>query len=523
MVFSCVSGERGMKGMINLYDHPTPPPFQKADLSYLSTPRPNPPSTTNPLRTFKLAQQKENRKRLLSKHKMKTSQRKLRIKKNYSHFWHIADLHWDMYYGTKLSRCWRGRYDSIRKAGPMGNHACNSPWSLVESAVKSMAEIWSDVEFIILSGDIVSDEFKGEERMQGIQNVTDLFMRTFAGHFVFPVLGETDPLEYEKLATIWKPWMPNDAINTFIEGGFYMLELKQRKLKVIIMNTNLWTEKGAAIYKSSDPAGQWAWLESVLAKCDANNQMAYMVGHIAPGGDERQETNYRHRLLPEFNAQYIDLINKYSHIISGQFFSHLHSDTFRILFSKVTEEPISAIFLAPSVTPLRTPSGANNPGIRLYETEKVAGTIVNYEQYFLDLDEANKEGKTKWYKEYDLLSYYNFKNVTPQALHNLAQNFLRGEDRAIVFEKYWMANSVQGYKSPANISFANNHFCTITHLDYDLLKNCLSTRASPLAASHPGDMFQEKTSSATAVSSRLFVVVVSAVCALPSLFLLLLR
>lgn len=57
----------------------------------------------------------------------------------------------------------------------------------------------------------------------------------------------------------------------------------------------------------------------------------YIVGHMGPGPDERQPDN-----MPQFREGaahwYLELIRRYSDIIVGQFFGHLHSDTFRLVY-----------------------------------------------------------------------------------------------------------------------------------------------------------------------------------------------
>lgn len=60
------------------------------------------------------------------------------------------------------------------------------------------------------------------------------------------------------------------------------------------------------------------------------------MGHIPPGADERQ----RGALPPPHlaysdhnNRKYLRIVRKYSEIIVGQFFGHLHSDSFRIVYS----------------------------------------------------------------------------------------------------------------------------------------------------------------------------------------------
>lgn len=62
----------------------------------------------------------------------------------------------------------------------------------------------------------------------------------------------------------------------------------------------------------------------------------YLVGHIPPGVDERQGGDLppsQYAYQQRFNRRYLHLVRKYSESIVGQFFGHLHSDTFRIVYS----------------------------------------------------------------------------------------------------------------------------------------------------------------------------------------------
>jgi sphingomyelin phosphodiesterase acid-like 3 len=57
---------------------------------------------------------------------------------------------------------------------------------------------------------------------------------------------------------------------------------------------------------------------------------------MPPGVDERQNggiSPYHDVFQERFNQRYLKLVRKYSDIIVGQFFGHLHSDSFRIVYS----------------------------------------------------------------------------------------------------------------------------------------------------------------------------------------------
>lgn len=60
-----------------------------------------------------------------------------------------------------------------------------------------------------------------------------------------------------------------------------------------------------------------------------------------------------------------------------------------------------AHFSAPSVTPWRhkipTETGSpHNPGIRLIEYDRDTGMHINYEQFYMNLTDSNRQGMANW-------------------------------------------------------------------------------------------------------------------------------
>nr|CAD7601324.1 unnamed protein product [Timema genevievae] len=238
--------------------------------------------------------------------------------------------------------------------------------------------------------------------------------------------------------------------------GYYTIEQKIRKLRLVAINTNLYTGLGG---DEEDPKDQWAWLESVLGQSRKNKETVYLVGHVPPGVDERQSgafLSHQAAFLERFNTRYLLLVRKYSDVIVGQFFGHLHSDSFRVVY-KNNGRPVSWMFIAPAVSPRRTPSGANNPGLRLYKFDTDTGQdyaqqnssllfmlnanklvflamfvkVLDYVQYYLDLMAANQRDQAEWQPEYNLSSYYGLNEVSPASLNNLAESFITLEGRPL--------------------------------------------------------------------------------------------
>ena len=50
--------------------------------------------------------------------------------------------------------------------------------------------------------------------------------------------------------------------------------------------------------------------------------------------------------------------------------------------------------------------GANNPSLRLYTYERATGVIVDYTQYYLDLEKAKATGNHTWDIEYKASDLY---------------------------------------------------------------------------------------------------------------------
>jgi len=61
-----------------------------------------------------------------------------------------------------------------------------------------------------------------------------------------------------------------------------------------------------------------------------------------------------------------------------------------------------------------------------------AAQILDYTQYYLNLPEANSNGKANWVVEYSLLEYYELQEISAITLHDLADRFTQSNDYAFV-------------------------------------------------------------------------------------------
>ncbi|XP_052756070.1 acid sphingomyelinase-like phosphodiesterase 3a [Galleria mellonella] len=402
------------------------------------------------------------------------------------YFWHITDFHYDPLYtsqGDTRRHCRRaderGSSGHHRALGRYGDYSCDSSLELIDSAARYMRTRHSEnVEFVLWTGDIIAARYTGNEddKYQAIRNMTDLLSRTFSSHFVFPVLGHLDPAPSAQLTNLWMHWLPLEALQTFQNGGYYTIEQSHSKLRIVALNTNLFSIRES---NSLQARNQWEWLDAVLDKATTNKEMVYIVGHAAPGDDDC----YAYDTSVDANAKYLQTVRRHSRIIAGQFFGHLHADTFRVIYDH--DRPVSWALLAPSVSPHRDPAGSSNPGLRLYKFDTNNGKVLDYTQYYLDLSAANRNtGAAEWTAEYNLTQYYGLHDVSANSLHNLADKLRIGTPQeTAVFNKYIRAYNVRHENSDScDGACAHQHFCAITCLEHVAYRQCVEAAASALAA-----------------------------------------
>ncbi|KAG7308007.1 hypothetical protein JYU34_006641 [Plutella xylostella] len=410
------------------------------------------------------------------------------------YFWHITDLHYDPFHNSPEFKGCRHGHNHKEHSHRNGRHrleTCDASWSLIQSAAAFMAERHPDtLEFVLWTGDILSSsmEHASEElKLEAVRNVTDVLSRTFSSQFVFPALGHNDPPPSRRLVDMWMQWLPTEALDTFETGGYYTIEQSHSKLRIVVLNSNLWAGGASRsdAHAHSHARAQWKWLEGVLDKTRKQHEMVYLVAHAGPGMEERPNAGSASaagggELSPLANSRILHTIRQYSDVIAGQFYGHRHADTFRIIYNE--GRPVSWAFLAPSLTP-RGAGSVSNPGLRLYKFDSNTGKVLDYTQYYLDI--SHTRGETHWSIEYNLTQYYGLREVTAASLDALADRIRNHHDRG-VFAKYLAAlRARHATDTDCDSACVHVHFCAITRADYHDFRACVSNPASALASRAP--------------------------------------
>ncbi|XP_059146903.1 acid sphingomyelinase-like phosphodiesterase 3b [Physella acuta] len=340
------------------------------------------------------------------------------------YFWHVTDFHYDpTYWGQQLS-C----NDVVPTPGVYGDYWCDSPWVLVQDSIENMGRIRRDVDFVIWTGDNVahiSDTYMSLNiNLAILQNITTALNKTFPGVPFYPSLGNHDfyPSDqasgsvsemYLRMSEIWADWIVDpQQIELFKKGGYYT-KLIRPKLRLLALNTVLYMEGDHVTTNLTDPAGQFQWIDAVLAGSRSAGEKVIITGHVPPTLVVPSLLNW---FQLRFHARFINLLTSYSDIILAHHYGHDHSDSFRIL-QRDDGMGATPVFIAPSITPWRyripTETGEpHNPGIRLVEYDRDTGRHLNYRQFFINVTDSNRRNATQWEELYNFQTAFGVPDMS---------------------------------------------------------------------------------------------------------------
>ncbi|CAG2164373.1 unnamed protein product [Oppiella nova] len=368
---------------------------------------------------------------------------------------HLSDLHIDPYYTTGADSdcgeplcCRPTSAKGKGRAGFWGDYnACDSPKYTIEKLMAYInTTIADDYEYIIWTGDITAHDVWNTTRetiVNGSRSLTSLITKYISnGKLVFPVVGNHEGLPvnqfpppeiqgplsnawlYRELLAQWSQWIPNGYHQTFLRYGYYANNVS-KLLKVVVLNTNACARINFwLMLNPNDPGGQLQWLVRELLESQRSGQSVHIIGHIPPDNTQ---------CISQWVHNYLQIVDKYSQTIKGQFFGHTHFDEFRVLYSPSNQSvPISVAYLAPSVTPYESV----NPAFRLYSIDS-AGTILDHQNYYLNLTDANlhPDNLTPQYIiGYTAKQAYNMSSLAPADWHQLYDS-MKSDDQ--LFESYY--------------------------------------------------------------------------------------
>ncbi|KAG2415403.1 hypothetical protein HFD88_006594 [Aspergillus terreus] len=270
-------------------------------------------------------------------------------------FLHITDFHPDPHYKSGSDpddkACHRG-HGSAKYFGAAGTD-CDTPFTLINETFHWIEQnIKDEIDFVVWTGDSVrhdNDEKiprTEDEATRLNQYLTDKFIDTFrhddSPHGlsipIVPTIGNNDILPHnifksgpnkwtKKFLEIWKKFIPEFQRHSFVEGGWYTIEVIPKRLAVISLNTMYFYESNSAVDgcedKSEPGFEHMEWLRVQLELLRSRQMKAILIGHVPPArsGSKRNwdETCWQ---------KYALWVNRYRDVIVGSLYGHMNIDHF---------------------------------------------------------------------------------------------------------------------------------------------------------------------------------------------------
>ena len=366
----------------------------------------------------------------------------------------VTDIHLDMEYkeGTVanciLPICCRELHDDdlipVKQIyaglyGTTGN--CDANIETVKAFASKAKELNPD--YIMFTGDniahsvwkVTQDEVIRATKMQ-IEAIQDEFGLDTP---IYPAIGnhEKAPVDefhgeetelLQGLADIFKPYLSDEAYDTFRKYGYYTQIIKDN-LRIISLNCLLCDSFNFnLLYDSSQPRLMFKWLENVLSEAEKNGEIVHIMDHIPMHSTQ-------HTL--QCSARLKILIDRYQNIIKGFFSGHSHSEYLNIVHEYYNKEkPTKINYICSGLTPY----SEYQPSFRMYLVDKKELYIQDYIQYRMNLIESNEKRTPIWFIPYNASEFFGVQsmndvetiskyNITPEYIQHKYTDVPGSEER----------------------------------------------------------------------------------------------
>ncbi|XP_012271398.1 sphingomyelin phosphodiesterase-like [Orussus abietinus] len=363
----------------------------------------------------------------------------------------ITDVHYDPSYEPRGNAdcdepicCRQGQNKTNTSgltAGYWGDyHYCDTPWHAVTDVLDHIKDVHKNITYIYFTGDIIDHGIWETTKAGNIESLTKSYAElydTFGDIPVYPIFGNHEPqpanifapsyLKNEDFSTEWLytlmadtwinyGWLPESTRSTILKGGFYTVSPK-KGFRIIALNNNVcYTYNWWLLYDPRDPDDQLRWLIDILEKAEESNEYVHILAHIPPGDESCYIT---------WSREYRRIVNRFAHIITGQFNGHTHNDELRIFYDlENNTKPVNVAWNGGSLTTY--PS--LNPNYKTYDVNANTFEIEDIHTWIYNLTLANENPtqRPQWFESYSFKEQYGLRDLSLNSLNDwvitLSQN-----------------------------------------------------------------------------------------------------
>ncbi|XP_072399673.1 sphingomyelin phosphodiesterase 1-like [Diabrotica undecimpunctata] len=331
-------------------------------------------------------------------------------------------------------------------AGYWGEYSCDIPPWLYGDTLQHISNTHEDLDFIYFTGGVMDHTIWKSSAHSMIESIFLAFKaleEAFPDTPVFPVIGNHDSsppnmfapnkpdiyskglstkLLYIHWAAFSSPWLPENASKTILSQGYYAHSVTDR-LKVIGLNNNVcYNFNWWLLLDTEFIDEQLQFLIQELEDSEQSEQYVHILTHIPVGNNE---------CIQPWEASYNKIVQRYAHIIKGQFVGHTRTDELKIFYDTF-KTPINVAFNGASLTPYKN----NNPSYKIVHVHPDTMDIVDIETYYFNLTEANlnPNRSPKWKKLYSMKEAYGLPDLSPKSLDVLVDALFTN---TTLMDNYW--------------------------------------------------------------------------------------
>lgn len=406
-------------------------------------------------------------------------------------FWIISDLHYDFTYGVQKEPESCRSVIPYTQLGKFGDYDCDTPWIMLNQTIYSMKQLAPDVDFILWTGDSVMHTRRDEAltlnktvNIGMLRDITNLIKEAFPEVPLIPTVGNHDFFRDSQTSTAMLESMSKVFFNetelhtaTFKKGGYFSANVSPR-LRLLNLNTIYYYIRNENVNPTTnvDPAGQFDWLEKQLQLSKKGNKKVFITGHISPGFSPFGLMWF----YSQYNQRFIYLVQQYADVINAMFFGHEHKSFFKIITTN--GKGSVPVFIAPSVTPW-TYTYNHNPAMWLVNYDREFVTLVNIEQYYVDLLQANRLQNLKYKLGYSIPSAYKMKNLTSESLLNFCERMKLDDALFLTYMKNMYANVTTKKQPEINLDLKIKVLCSMNSMDENIFGTCKARGIKPVNSS----------------------------------------
>jgi sphingomyelin phosphodiesterase acid-like 3 len=372
-----------------------------------------------------------------------------------SKFLWLSDLHFNPTADPKLidtlAEASVDEWSSILTTSPPGKFSGfgeDTNWALLSSSLDAMRRAAPNVDFTVVTGDILVHGF-GQKFQSMAKNHDDASFRRFAiktmqfiaaqlgtvapGKPILLTLGNNDSEcgDYElqprgaflkdgsaAIAQLLGPLTGSTSVIDWTALGSYSVPHPSLKHhRVIAVNSVYFSPRyqNACSDIDDDPArGEMDWLGSELAKARDHKDKVWLILHIPPGIDgyttAHAKESVRERTAfmwePVYTEEFRKLLTRYHETVTISLAGHEHMDDFRLIGN-------SLVLMTPAVSPIFN----QNPAFRVVSFRPDGALSDGTTYYLSNLNEVLNGIAPEWKLEYRFastwkLSLLDFKNFS---------------------------------------------------------------------------------------------------------------